>query len=207
MSCLLEEIVVKARSIGLNVDPVALTPVNIDSFFYAVIETLSLTDRPCHKSVYELRYEVVSYIDRNRNSEMVQNYLATLNDTEINLDAIIQAQYCGRDADELIIKATAELLGIQIWITNKHSSPSYPFVKILPVNVIIYFSDPLIDGIEPLSEIKIILGHSNRWFQSLKWREENNPSSLYLEPDYEYLDNDLSNTSIDFEITSTGNNA
>ena len=96
------------------------------------------------------------------------------------------------------------MLGIQIWITNKHSSPTYPFVKILSVNVIIDFSDPLIDGIEPsLSEIKIILGHSN----SLKWREENNPSSLYLEPEYEYLENDLSNTSIDFEITSTGNNA
>ena len=52
---------------------------------------------------------------------MVQNYLATLlNDSEIDF---IQAQYCGRDADELIIiKVTAELLGIQIWITNKHSS-------------------------------------------------------------------------------------
>ena len=68
MNCLLEEIVVKARSMGLNVDPVALTPVNTDSFFYAVIETLSFTDRPCHKYVFELRYKVVSYIDQNRNS-------------------------------------------------------------------------------------------------------------------------------------------
>lgn len=162
---LLETILSKAMSVGLNVDSVTPTPVNGDCFYNAVIESLSLTNRPYLGAVHVLRYEVVSYVDRNRNSDMVETYLGSIVDSEVtDIENIIQIQYCcGRPVIELFLKAAAEQLNIIILITNENSSTSYPYIEFWPRGYI---------HCSRSSFTTILLGHFNGHFQSLKLHSE-----------------------------------
>ena len=160
-----QQIVSKARSIGLNVDPVIETPGDGNCFYHAVIQTLSLTNRPYAKNVDELRYDVVSYVDFNRNNEIVISYLESfLNPVGIDLENIIQAQYRrGTYADELFFQAAAEKLNILILITKADSTAAYPYTKFWPLN---YRSTNI--QVSQFTGTKILLGHCNEHFQSLR---------------------------------------
>ena len=52
-------IVSKARSIGLNVEAIAPTTSDGNCFYHAVIQALSITDRPYQGDFNDLRREIV----------------------------------------------------------------------------------------------------------------------------------------------------
>lgn len=167
-----QRIVAKARSIGLDVEALTPTPGDGNCFYYSVIQTLSITNRPYHGNFNDLRQEIVYFVDSHRETELVQSFLDFFTPEEIvDLDSIIKRQYQpGTYANELFIQATAVKLNILLLVTKQDSSALYPFSKFWPTE---YRADDNAT-VSSFTGTKVIIGHANDHFQSLKFIEKNN---------------------------------
>ena len=117
----------------------------------------------------DLRQEIVSYVDTNRQSECVVSYHNSFTIEEratLDLDGLIRRHYVPGDyANELFFQATVEKLDILLLITNQHSTNLFPFLKFWPHR---YRNDDTVT-VSSFSGTKILIGHANLHFQSLKY--------------------------------------
>ena len=167
----------KARSLGLNVEALFTTPSDGNCFYHALIETLSLSNKPYPGNFRDLRQEIVTFVEANRDAAFVRSWITVarfegLISESVDLDFLIRQQYRNSVyADKLFISAAARKLNIVILVTRNDSTPRYPFAIFWPMDVREDADD--VNLLLSYSGTKVLIGHAHLHFQSLKFVNEN----------------------------------
>ena len=139
------------------------TPGDGNCFYHAVIEALSVTNKPYVGNHKQSRTEIVSFVDNNRGLDFIQNWERTILDEKL-CDVIAQQYQSGTFANELFIRATAIKLQLAILCTKEDSTEQYPYDIFLPTTHL--------ENMDMSSFLGtfIILGHRRLHFQSLRFK-------------------------------------